>query len=418
MADAVHIAVFENGALVAPPGGKGVREAVLALPLNRLLVKMVRVPAENAADPAAVATPVLKAASPFPDEPLAVSCETVRETEGGIVVLAAGLPEGAADDIAEALDAAGLNVTRVDATALGFLRSAWPKLGVSGEGERRLLLVGGADCISLFVLDGDCPSAIRALSNGCDMRREVMLSLIEAEDFGGAKPLKEVVVCGDVPVEGLDAFAPVRTIDPDGVDAVAGVAERTLEPDALNALPDSWREVLEETRFKRKMKTWLGAAAAIWLLAVGALVGVPKYYDYRAGQQEEIRKTHRASFRKVNEKKSQVESVRLISNHDQGALETLRVIASSKTPDVVLSKWNFKRGERLTFSGVAEGGTQQSVYDFKDAAASVMLSEVSENEDDADTPFFADVVLPRGVVSKNGKASFDMECVFKSKEEE
>ncbi len=418
MAETVQVVVFEGGALSTPAGGKGPGEVVLALPLNRLLLKTVKVPQENAGDAAAFAEPVLKAMSPFPDESLTVSCETVRETADGAIVLAAGLPESAADDIAEALDGAGLNVTRVDATALGFLRSAWPKLGIGGGDGRRLLVAGGADCMSLFVLDGDCPVVVRALSHGCDMKREVTLSLLAAEDFGGPKPLAEAIVSGEVPTAELAAFASVRTIDPDGVDAVQGVAERSLEATTINALPESWREVLDETRFKRKMKTWLAAAAAIWLVAVGVMTGVPKYYDYQRGRQEDARDAHSASYRKVNEKKSQVESVRLISNHDQGALETMRVITSAMSPDVVLSKWNFKRGERLNFTGVAEGGTQQSVYEFKDAAAAVMLSEVSGLEEDAETPFFTEVVLPRGVVSRNGKASFDVECSFKAKEDE
>ena len=416
MAETVNIAIFENGALSVAAKGTNESEAVLGLPLNRLLVKVVRVPADAAGDPGAYALPILNAMSPYPDEPLTVGCETLRESESGSIVLAAALPESSAEDIGEALDGAKLNATRVDATFLGFLRSAWPKIGASGG--RRMLLAGGSDCISLVVLDGDCPVEIRALSNGCDMRREVMLSLLAAEDFAGAAPLAEIVVSGDVPVEGLESFAPVRTVDPAGADPVSGLAERAAEPTSLNALPDSWREVLDETRFKRKMKRWLAAAACVWFAAVAVIAGVPKVYDYMAAKQEAVRKEHHASYKRVNDKKNQVEAVRLISNHDQGALETMRVIASSMTEDVVLSKWSFRRGERLSFTGVAEGGTQQSVYEFKDSAAAVMLSEVSGSEDDADTPFFADVVLPRGVVSRNGKASFDMECSFKQKEAE
>ena len=63
---------------VLPNGGKG-REAVLALPLNRMLVRMARVPSGE--DPVAVAAPILQASNPFPDEQLTVSCETVGETE-------------------------------------------------------------------------------------------------------------------------------------------------------------------------------------------------------------------------------------------------------------------------------------------------------------------------------------------------
>ena len=182
MAESIQIVAYTGGELRVLSGGIDPGEAVLALPLSRLVVKMVRV--AEGEDPVAVATPVLAALSPFPDEPLTVSCETVSETEKGRVVLAAALPESASDDIADALDAAKLNVTRVDVLALGELRALWGQLG---SGGRRLVLLKGADCMSLFVLDDDVPSAVRAITSEGDLRREVMLSLLEAEDFSGGK---------------------------------------------------------------------------------------------------------------------------------------------------------------------------------------------------------------------------------------
>ena len=121
----VQAAAYEGGSLrLLSSGGKG-REAVLALPLDMVLAAVVRVPAGE--DPVTVATPVLQAANPFPDEPLTVSCETVRETPDGTVVLAAALPESSAavEGVGAALDAAKLSVTRVDILALGQLRNSW-----------------------------------------------------------------------------------------------------------------------------------------------------------------------------------------------------------------------------------------------------------------------------------------------------
>ena len=182
-------AVFEGGVLRVMASGVKSREAVLALPLGRLLVRLVRV--AEGEDPVEVARGILSAASPFPDESLAVGLEQVcDEADGHAVYLAAALPEGSADDIADALDAAKLNVVRVDALVLGELRGVWRAIG--GEG-RRLVVFEGPDGVSLVVLDADLPVSIRAASPGLDLRREAMLSLLEAEDFGGPKPLGEVV---------------------------------------------------------------------------------------------------------------------------------------------------------------------------------------------------------------------------------
>ena len=46
MADDIKIAVYQNGELSVPVKGDGGNEAVLALPLDRLLVKVVKIPAE------------------------------------------------------------------------------------------------------------------------------------------------------------------------------------------------------------------------------------------------------------------------------------------------------------------------------------------------------------------------------------
>ena len=265
MAESIQIVAFEGGEL-RPLGAEVVPgEAVLALPLSRLVVKMVRV--SDGEDAIEMASKKLAALSPFPDEPLTVSCETVRETEQDRVVLAAALPEGAADDIADALDAAKINVTRVDVLALGELRGLWPRLSDGSAGVRRLVLLKGADCISLFVLDDDQPSAVRAITSDGDLRREVMLSLLEAEDFGGAKPLDETVVVGDIDASEIESFAPVRRLEA-GEDRIAlalkGVEERTGEQSSLDVLPESWREVLEETRFKTKLKKFLAISGGVW----------------------------------------------------------------------------------------------------------------------------------------------------------
>ena len=66
-------AVFEGGVLRVMASGVKSREAVLALPLGRLLVRLVRV--AEGEDPVEVARGILSAASPFPDESLAVGPE-------------------------------------------------------------------------------------------------------------------------------------------------------------------------------------------------------------------------------------------------------------------------------------------------------------------------------------------------------
>ena len=430
MAESIQIVAYTGGELRALSEGVAPGEAVLALPLSRLVVKMVRV--AEGEDPVAVATPVLAALSPFPDEPLNVSCETVSENEKGRVVLAAALPESAADDIADALDAAKVNVTRVDALALGELRALWGQLGdaassrvrdgegfsvtrqdaasPNGYGTRKLVLLKNVDCISLFVLDDDVPSAVRAITSDGDLRREVMLSLLEAEDFAGGKPLSEIVVSGDVDATGLEAFAPVRRIEGAGEEAVfAGIEARSADPAALDVLPDSWREVLEETRFKAKLKKFLAIAGGIWALVMLVLFGVPVVFGLLTDHQRTLSREHSRQYKAVLATKEKVNLVRKYSDHSRGALEIMKAVSDTlPMPEdadsscIELNSWNFKREEGVRFSGEAD--TAALVYQFKDALI--------------DSGIFAEVNLQGPSAGKGNRQRFDIDCRFQAEEEE
>ncbi len=384
-----QIAVFEGGTLRVVKSGNPGREAVLALPLNRLLAKMVRVPAGE--DAVAVATPILQALSPFPDEPLTVSCETVRETAEGSVVLAAALPESATDDIAEALDAQKLNVTRIDLLALGQLREIWGRFDAS-DGQRRLIRITSPDCETLIVLDGDQPVALRGIADAGDQAREEMLLLLEAESFGGPNPLAETIA-----VEASDA-------------AVEGVAERSLDPTALNALPASWREVLEETRFKAKLVRRLSVAVGLWLLVMGVLFGVPVVYGFMTDHQKSLSKQHARQYRLVSDKKKKVDVFKEYSDHGRGALEIMKAVSDRLPAGITLSNWSYDRKTGLRISGDAETDTE--VYDFKNT-----MEELAFGEDEDAERVFQTVELGKLNMSK-GKQRFDLDLGFEAKEEE
>lgn len=438
MADRIQVAAFEGGSLRVFGVGEKAGEAVLALPLSRLIVKILRVPAENKEDSAGFATPLLAALSPFPDEALTVSCETVSESDEGRVVIAAALPESATEDIAEALDAAKLNVTRVDALELGFLRREWKDVVGGAAHGRRLVVLPTDDGVSLIVLDGDGPVALRSVNAASDLRRELMLVLLEAEDFGGSKMLGDIVVVkgqatppaapaeastaegegiapeadagASAPAPKLDIdwaallspFGPVREFRVDDRDAaLAGVAERSLEPGSLDALPESWREVLAETRFKAKLVRAMVVAGSVWALAMGVLFGVPVAYGFMTDYQKQLCKEHQKQYRAVSEMRDKVKLVRKYSDHSRGALEILKAVSDRMPEGVELTSWSFKREEGVKFAGEAEDAN--AVYRFKD-----LMTE---------TEVFADVVLQGPSAGKGGKQRFDLDCQYETEEE-
>ena len=429
MPKGVQVVAYEGGALRSLVSGETGREAVLALPLSRLIVKMVRVPAGE--DPVEVSRAVLQKASPFPDEPLTVSYETVSEDEGGSSVLAAALPEGAADDIGEALDAARLNVTRVDSLALGQLRGVWSALGECDASSRRVVLLSSVDCISIFMLDGDQPSAVRATTDGAELKREVMLSLLEAEDFGGAKPLAEIVVVRSEKPESpeapespenpedsaetpetpepdfasLSCFAPVREITVGADAGLVGVAERSGEEGSLNALPESWAEFLAETRFKAKLTKFLAVAAGFWILAMGILFGVPVVYGFMTDSQKTDTKRHHSRFLEVKKMVDKVNLVRKYSDHDHSALEILKAVSDRLPEDVTLSDWDYRRDKGIVLKG--DAAQSSDIYELKDRMEAMAFGEGEDAE-----RVFGEVKMGSVGSSRGGRYRFTLELNY------
>ena len=438
MSTEAQVAAFEGGKLRVLASGENGREAVLALPLNRLLVKMVRVAPDE--DPVAVSEPILKQMSPFPDDALTVSCETVCDDEKGRVVIAAALPESAADDIGEQLDAEKLNVVRIDSLVLGQLRGAWNALGESSA--RRLVLFDSPDCLSCIVLDGDQPSAIRAITDRTNLWREVTLSLLEAEDFGGARKLEEVVLVendksdsGDEgdgsaqdslapqgapvkedPFAPLATFAPVRRITVGSDAALVGVAERSEDEGAINALPESWRELLEETRFKRKLIKYLAVAGGFWLLIMATLFGVPTVYGFMTDHQKSLSKRHQRQYAAVKEMKAKVDLIHKYSDHARGALEIMLKVSDSlppkgeQKPTIILNSWSYKRDEGIRVSGETE--VKDDVYVFKDE-----MEALTDGKDGKGERIFGAVDLS-GLSSSKGGYRFNLDCLYQKEEEE
>ncbi len=407
MLPSVRVVAYEGGALRELSVESDSREAVLALPLSRLIVRMIRVPAERASDLVGYAAPILQAMSPYPDEELTVSCEVMRETSEGTLVLAAALLESSADDICEALDAKKLNITRVDALELGIVRGLWSS--IAKDDARRILLVKGADGISLLVMDGDLPCSVRSLSNEEELAREVMLSLLEAEDFDGAKDLAEIVCVGDLGLDAIADLAEVRRVEVGADAGLAGVQERSNEPGVLNALPLSWKEVLEESRLKAKLVKGLSIAGGIWILIMAVLFGVPMVYGFMTDHMKGLSKDHQKKYIEVKDMRDKVKLVQKYSDHSRGALEVMKAVSDRLPGDIILSTWNFKREEGVRVAGEAD--TSESVWKLEDQ----MRALAPEGE--GAEPVFKVVDMNGPTAIKGGRQKFDLNCKYEAEEE-
>lgn len=406
----------------------GTDEVVLSVPLSNLLVKVACTSVDDRESLADTAGAELGRVSPFPDETPVTGIETVSETDSELVTMFAAFPEAAAAEIGDALDEAKVRVIRTDATALGWLRNLWPRIMSSKETSRIVVLMDLGDGWDIVVLDDGAPSLLRGLGNVSDpaeLGREVMLSLMQAGS--GAAPGEMAVFSTrdiDPAVIGrLEAFGPVRVERVDAADAdrgVDGVARRTLEGATLDVTPADWTELREESRFKKKLKVFLTAAGAAWLLLMGTLLGGPFVYDWLAERQKETCKRHAKAYKEVKDMRDKVKLVRQYSDHARGTLEMLKAVSDRMPEGVTLTSFSYKRGEKLSIVGEADQPTV--VYDFKNALANAAIVAIEgENDENVEKPveerLFAVVTLSGPSKSRNTH-KFSIECLFEAPEED
>lgn len=417
MVKELRVAAFDSGKLRFLGEKNAVREIVLALPLSRVLVKVLKTEADQ--DRAAFAEQAMKSANPYPDETLSVSCETVRETENGSISLAAAFPEGSSDDVAAALDEAKVNVCRIDILELGFLRTRWGDIRPDLEGSsRKIVIVENGGGAGIIILDGDTPSSVRAVSDCGSLSRELMLSLLEAEDFGGGKKIDEIVFFGAEAPAQMENFAPVRMMPPMDVDAaLEGVAERSEEENSLNVLPASWQEVLEETRFKSKLLKALAAAGGLWLAALAVMFGGPVVLGFMTDGQKERCRAHRAEYTQVAQVREKVKIVRKYSDHSQGALRIMKLVSDSLPESVELATWDFTRNDgESAGAGVRFRGSAENRSDITQLKTRLEELEIAD-EGQEPRRLFGSVTLGSISTAKNGVQNFDIDCRYEAEEE-
>ena len=403
-------------------------EFTLALPLSKLLLKCVRMPVEARTDLLGAAALELDGISPFPDDVLSPAAEVVAETDTDMQVLVSALPAAAAAEIGAALAAAHVHVTRTDATALGWLRSLWPRLS-EVEARRRLVLLDLGSGWELAVLDDGAPVQLRGIGlvdSAAELGREVTLSLLACE--AGGVDVGDVAVCchaapGEDVLARLSAFGPVRTVLVDNPSAgVEGCARREAEGCSFDVTPADWSEARTESRFRRKLKAFLAVAIGLWALVMGVLFGYEVVYNMMRDHQKGLRRgEHAKAYKEVLDMTNRVALIDRYEDRSTCALEMLKLVSDSLPDDegMVFDSFRFRRGEGVFVRGKASQRESWRQLEQALRAAQVPRSGADgdeESEDDA-PPLFAEVKPSDSSQNRDGMFPFTIEAKFPVAEE-
>ena len=412
------------------PLARALREAVkhfdqseftLSIPLSKLLVKCVRLPVEARDSLLEAAGGELEGISPFPDEELSPAAEIVSETDSEMQVVVSALPAAAAAEFGAALAAARVHVTRTDATALGWLRSLWPRL-CEVEVRRRLVLLDLGDGWDLAVLDDGAPVQLRGIGpvdSAAALGREVTLSLLACE--AGGVEVGDVVVCSrEQPEEDvlarLAAFGPVRTLLVDDPAAgVEGCAQREAEGCTFDVTPDDWGEARTESRFRNKLKAFLAVAIGLWALVMGVLFGYEIVYNMMRDHQRDLRKgVHKKKYEEVVAMTNRVALIDRYEDRSTCALEMLKLVSDSLPDDdgMTFDFFRFRRGDGVFVRGKASQRESWRQLEQALRAAQAPRPDVDDESEDDAPPLFSEVKPSDSSQNRDGMFPFTVEAKF------
>ncbi|MGI5869898.1 MAG: PilN domain-containing protein [Kiritimatiellia bacterium] len=351
----------------------------LALPTRDLIFRSIHLPSADLDEIRAMARNQVEKDSPFPIEEMVASFEILEQTQDAALVLCAAAPLRAVETARIATGADPARIERVDAAALGLLRSLADSFEAApSPGARDILLLDEGGAITLMIVDSGRPMLIRAAGEAqtaskTDLTRLVRIALIQTASEHGALPLGRLVVAtGEDALRAAATAAatavscPVVSLSKPRLPSPArGVALRTLEDRRLDLFPDDWRERLAERKFRKTFRTGVIAAAAVWALFAGYLFGWPLLLDQRIKALDAEVQRLAPDEEKVNDIRTRIRIIGRYSDRTFSPMEALLEVSNAMPPGIELAAFRYNGARRqVTIEGRA--GMSTIVYDFMD----------------------------------------------------
>lgn len=365
----------------------------LAVPAHKALVRVTDLPSVDPDEIAGMVELQVDKFSPFPIEQMAVSYETLSQTETSSRVLIAAVQREVVEGAGASFVKAGRVPHRIDLDVMGWWRLIHEH-DQPTEPEHRVLLILDRNDTQLVVIHEGVPAVIRSLGVSDDgdavtaeMAEEVEYTLTSLEAEWGMTGLPWITVWkwNDLPAEQLaarlraqcDVEVSFKALD-DLPPLTEGLAWRSLPADtpALNFVSAEWKAA-ETLRMLRKRYTIASAVAlAVWMTALSAfLIGL----QTEQGRLREMKNTLRRleepaeAVRAMQEK---VVSFEQFADRTHSALEGLREVSLLLPQGVDLLSFTYKKGASLVLRGDAE--ITDPVYDFFQALEQSSLFEKVE----------------------------------------
>lgn len=385
-------------------------DVVVAFPMSKLLLRILKMPVAMREDLADAVALQMDKISPFNDGEYSVGYEVMSEDEESLWVLSAAMANTTFTEINEPLQRAGWRVVRSDIALLGWLRTLCGPLKLNTPG-RRIVLTRFKDDWAVLVMNHGTLVLARTFGNSGSeaLVRELTLSMLNVEMEAGPLSVVEILVLAEErPDENLfrmlnDLFGVSAEYKPfpslEG--GVEGVALRSSEQNVIDLTPQYWHTEMQESSVRKKVMAAVITACALWVVFMAVIFAGPAVYKHLSKTEKKKSAEHSRAFLSVSDTRDRVNLILSYTDRKYSPLEMLRVTSGYLPQGITLTGFNYKRQDGVKITGEADLPTL--VYQFKNALT----------EDD----LFESVSLVGPSASK-GKHKFDVHAVFKGSEKE
>lgn len=355
-------------------------DIVLGLPSEKVLLRMVELPAVDDDELTEMVELQADKFSPFPIETMAVSHEVLARSDDASRVLIAAARDDAVDAQGGLLVEADLRPAGIDSCALGWWRLLQDAGEVPSEGRTALITMPDATAELIVVQDG-VPIVFRSLelapNAGAadvadDIEQELSHTLISLELEHGSQPCSlrlwayedqltplasalRAAVPWDVAAHALDPFPSV----------CEGIARRLMTGGGIDLTPRTWLDADAARSRRRRLLGGLAGVLGVWLLCVAGLVGLFGWRSNAINRLEDERKTLAKPAMEVRELRRRVRTIDRYTDTSHSALECLREISGIQPPGVDLTSFTYTKGDTIRING--QTGQRSLIYTFKKA---------------------------------------------------
>lgn len=372
---------------LAAPGLRG--PVSLGLASDQVLMRILELPATDPAELASMVTLQIDKIAPFPEDKRVVSHEILETKPNASLVLIAACRRAAIEFAGAVCGLAGLNLKRIDLNAMAWWRLLKDRGEILKEGRHLILAPDGTSDLILVAQDG-VPLAIRSVSSSAGLTQveyarelvQEISSLLMALDlehgaqdvsrfdwWRDAPPEKEALQMLGAETESAVMFKNISSLP----GLCAGLARRSLHDfpgvqavhTVTDLMPREWRASASESLLRRRLAATSVALLAAWLAGMSLFLGYFQWKKQTLARMDQTRAELQIQEEDVRQIRNRVTSFELQLDRNRSALECLREISEAMPAEVIITSFQYKKGQGVIIKG--ESLNPGQIYDFKQA---------------------------------------------------